>query len=256
MNRNRLIVLIVSACCVLYLIGNIAMSRRVRAQAPVRPFVLEYVENPGNPTTSRRVYYAVRSDGSTAIGPADPQSTASRSISYTSPTRMSILIHDPTRAVSTRYYPPGRNIGVEGCPGSGLVAEETLLGVRVSHFSETSQSTPTLTARWDTWRAKELQCVALQTVVVFTDTGTGNVSRDEKIPISLLFGEPAEALFQRPAGYVELPPSQFFETMFRADVRRREGERAAATRPLPDKAKKSWAAMDQVYYRNQQFKPR
>jgi len=232
---------------------------RVRAQGPRQPFVLEYIhQNSAVPTLSDHLYLAVRSDGSTAKGPINPQSNISRAIKFASPVRMTVEIHDPTKTISTSYLAPakGDRTVPDQCAQSGVMGEEVLLGARAFHVRTISQQDANHTVTVDTWRAKDLGCVNLKTVAVIKNNATGSVETDEKIPVSLQLIEPPTRMFEVPQGYAELPPSQYLEGISRSSVSLREGAAAAAAHQLPEGAKNGWQVLDQKYYASQRYKPK
>jgi hypothetical protein len=161
----------------------------------------------GSVTPTIRVTIAVRGDGSRVIdsGTNDPEKPFSeRIVNFSSGKQMYVFENarrtsttfDPTRK-PTRWLPdPGNNCLVQGSEAHQFVGEEVVSGYRTAKLTAGPMTL---------WVALDYGCAAVKDRA---DWGNGESS--EKRMVSLSLGEPSPSLFDDPAGFEEVPPSQLF----------------------------------------------
>jgi hypothetical protein len=189
-----------------------------RTPVPPQAYTLKYREGPVEDRQRHRIL-AVRSDGSRV------EMTAESSPGYEGwdPKRLILpgerrrfLIAERARLVSTYYLSPqeAERIALptisEKClhdvgRGDQLIGEESILGVKVYHYmGKSGRAGYTL----ESWNAPSLGCQSLQDVTTFTSDDGTSQRTFERVPLTLVLGEPDSKLFLPPDGFREVPPSE------------------------------------------------
>jgi len=162
----------------------------------------------GSAVPTMRMTIAVRGDGSRVMDSTstnDPEKPFSeRIVNFSSGEEMYVFENarrtsttfDPTRT-PTRWLPdPRNNCLVQGSEAQQFVGEEVVNGYRTAKLT---------TGPMTQWVALDYGCAAVKDRA---DWGNGESS--EKRMVSLTLGEPSPSLFDEPAGFEEVPPSQLF----------------------------------------------
>jgi hypothetical protein len=163
----------------------------------------------GSVEPTMRETIAVRGDGSKVMvmdsGTNDPKKAFwERIISFSSgkqvyvfeKTRRTSTTFDPTRT-STRWLPdPHNNCLIQGTHAQQFVGEEIVDGYRTAKLT----GGPTTQ-----WVALDYGCAPVK-----GQANWENGESSEKRLLSLIVGEPTPSLFDDPAGFEEVPPSQLF----------------------------------------------
>lgn len=146
-----------------------------------------------------RFIYAVRSDGSRVIEATGRQ----RILDFASGKRQTVIesghrkttMFDPDVVKGTPWLPdPRNNCSIQGLESQRVVGEEVVDGFRTVKVT----NGPTTQ-----WHALDYGCALVKDRA---DWGNGQAS--EKILVVLIAGEPSPVLFEDPAGFEEVPPSQ------------------------------------------------
>ncbi len=159
----------------------------------------DYALRDGLRIPTGRFIYAVRSDGSRVVEVTGRQ----RLIDFASGKRQTVIessrrkttTFDPDLAKGAPWLPdPGNHCSIQGLDTQRVAGEEVVNGYRTVKVT----NGPTTQ-----WYALDYGCALLKDRADWED---GQAS--EKILVALIVGEPSPVLFEDPAGYEEVPPSQ------------------------------------------------
>jgi hypothetical protein len=160
---------------------------------------------------------AVRSDGSTMVGPAEPESPLTRDLVLISE-KQTVLVSDVTKRKSTQRIvdPRLRQLSSDPqCAPSDLVASqkaqligvEVLAGVSSFRYDFSSTNPSEAAIRRSFWYAPSLGCQLVQGVEERLDVNGNVLTRFERKPVSITVGEPEARHFAVPRDFEEVPPS-------------------------------------------------
>jgi len=111
-------------------------------------------------------------------------------------TKRTSTTFDPTKKPTQWLPDPRNNCLVQGSEAQQFVGEEVVNGYRTAKLTAGPMTQ---------WVALDYGCAAVKDRA---DWGNGESS--EKRMVSLSLGEPSPSLFDDPAGFEEVPPSQLF----------------------------------------------
>jgi hypothetical protein len=192
---------------VLVLTANGVRISRVKLKAALLPtriilhtvILQDYTFQDGLRVPAGRFVYAVRSDGSRVIEATGSQ----RILDFASGKRQTVIENrrlktttfDPDMAKGMPWLPdPNKNCNIPGPDSQHVAGTEMVDGYRTIRVN----NGPTTQ-----WLSLDYGCALIRDRA---DWGNGQGS--EKILIALIAGEPSPVLFEDPAGYEEVPPSQ------------------------------------------------
>ena len=251
----------IMAGLVIYLSIRVSPSQ---SEAPAVAFMAEYTETSLSPQTGvsaqKHMFRAVRSDGSTALGSTD--NPEHERLVKDFPRKLEIVIADHAKLKTTYDYSsefaalPARPRRVQSptCqPRTSRVqktflGEDTIEGYRAYHYQASLKTYADGTTQdGHYWYAPALDCFEVQ-LKAYKRDGSGTLTGVfEKKITRVQVGEPPPALFDIPAEYREVKPSELERAALAGSVRAPQGDDAAEQLSVPKGVQQHWDDLDQRY---------
>jgi hypothetical protein len=228
-NNNWSPVLVIAASAFAVAAGYFAGPLFVHAQTggtwtplTAEMTIADYAPN-GTATVTRKVVFAIRSDGSRAelFVETNGVRDGKRKIALVGK-RQQLMIDPATESITTYPLNDGalaHTIRKRSCVPQPGAESSSMLGHSVYRETREEDFKQSL-LRWDEWLAPDLNCMALRSKNEGVMAAGGQVIGRQIVEVtSVKVGEPAEELFAVPPGLTERSPSEVFRE---SDRRRRE----------------------------------
>lgn len=234
---------------------------------PLKAFTVELIQSAGshNGETQKTAVEAYRADGSSTAGPKQPGGKQDRLLTLF-PEQVRVRISDRFQLKSTTPFPvPSdmKRVRVRSAtcafrtrPGyeSQFVDEEIVLGFRTFKFKHSvakDGGATDVTIHTTSWYAPDLACYELKQHGEKRRPDGTVIATYDKTPLFVTVGEPDKSLFEIPAQYREVPPSEIERAMLAQEMSDRGDSDGFGA--LSTKMKDRWDADDQRYRELRQF---
>jgi hypothetical protein len=241
---------------------SVRPSRSQSGGSPV-PFTAEYTETSTNPNSGvsaqKHLFWAVKSDGSRSLGSTDDLDH--QRLVKDLPHKREIVLSDHAKLKTTYDYsfafatmpPRPARIANPTCMQNTRVpyaslGEDVVAGYRTFHYqAPLKNDADGTTEDHHYWYAPDLDCFEVL-LKAYKHDSTGTLTGVfEKRITRVRMGEPEPQLFEIPADYREVRPSELEQAAITGKVRTREGSDAADKLVVPEGIRRNWDALDRKY---------
>ncbi len=235
-----------------------------QAQWRPMPFTAEFTESSTSLLTgksfTRSKYWAIRQDGATSYGTVGEYNGMRKIVNL--PERKEVSLSDRLKLKSTQDFSylqkrlRMRNKLDSMCrpPASrpegaySLIGEEVIGGFHAYHYQAPIEMRRDGTSFEDNyWLSPQLNCFELQHIAYWRDSSGATTDIFEKKTSRVTLGDPQSDLFDVPADYREVKPSELQRSVLLANVQDREGFEPASRHRIPLKVEQWLAVLDSFY---------